>query len=287
MDEALFVHIEYLLGVRINTLRSISGGDISQAFLLETASERFFCKLNEGTEAYKMFLAEKAGLEAISETKTIATPKVLLCEKFEAGGFLLMEYIEPKRASREDMELFGHQLAALHQRPGNGLFGWEGDNYIGSLAQSNKKHDDWTAFYVHERLLPQLGIARNKNLLSAHEIPSEETLLKTCSNLFPEVQPSLLHGDLWGGNYLIAQDGVPYLIDPATYYGHHGVDLAMARLFGGFGNSFYMAHSEHFPKIGGEAARNDLYQLYYLLVHLNLFGRSYFGQVNNILKKYF
>ena len=282
----LFQYIEPLLGIKIDRISAVSGGDISRAYLLETKSERFFCKVNEGVQAFDMFLTEKAGLEAISETKTIAMPKVLLCEKLEPGGFLLMEYIEPKRASTKDMDLFGHQLAALHKTSSE-HFGWKADNFIGTLPQSNKIHSDWAEFYARERLLPQLGMSRKLGYLDSSEIPSDERLLKTCKNLFPKTEPSLLHGDLWGGNYLIAQDGTPYLIDPATYYGHHEVDMAMTRLFGGFTGVFYDAYLEHFPKIGGEAARNDIYQLYYLLVHLNLFGRSYYGQVKSILSKYF
>jgi len=111
--------------------------------------------------------------------------------------------------------------------------------------------------------------------------------LKTCENLFPDTKPSLLHGDLWSGNYLISENGTPYLIDPAVYYGHHEVDIAMTKLFGGFDSSFYGAYAESLPKVRGEKERNDIYQLYYLLVHLNLFGSSYKSSVTSILKTYF
>jgi len=234
-----------------------------------------------------MFLAEKMGLETIARTKAIAVPKVLLCEPLEKGGLLLMEYIEPKTASPKDMTRFGHELAALHQHSEAGNFGWKTDNFIGSLSQSNKKHTDWSEFYVAERLLPQLKLSRDGNKLQNHEIPSESSLLRTCQNLFPRTTPSLLHGDLWSGNYLISQKGIPYLIDPATYFGHHEVDMAMTRLFGGFGSMFYDAYGEQFPKESGEIGRNDIYQLYYLLVHLNLFGESYYGSVKRILDRYF
>jgi len=287
MDSSLKAHIEYLLCVKIEKVRSVSGGDISKAYLLKTESERFFCKVNTDPSAFEMFWTEKAGLEAIAETKTIAAPKVLLCEKLETGGFLLMEHIESKKASPTDMELLGHQLAALHQISISESFGWETDNFIGSLPQSNKKHSGWKQFYTRERLLPQLKLAQNSGGLNAVEVPSEERIFKSCEDLFPDIKTALLHGDLWGGNYLISKKGKPYLIDPAAYYGHYEVDLAMTRLFGGFRNSFYEAHSEHFPKIGGEAERNDLYQLYYLLVHLNLFGGSYKASVTRILNRYF
>ena len=286
MDKDLKAHIEHLLGARVERIRPISGGDISQAYLLECATERFFCKLNHGVHAYEMFLAEKWGLEAIAKTKTIGTPKIRCCETLETGGFLVMEYLEPKRASVKEMALFGHQLAALHKSTKAKQFGWESDNFIGSLPQSNRKHLNWTDFYVKERLLPQIKMASDLQRLSKTEIPSEVSLSKTVERLFPVVKPSLLHGDLWSGNYLIAQDGMPYLIDPAAYFGHWEVDIAMTRLFGGFDAAFYHAYSEHFPKVGGEKERNDLYQLYYLLVHLNMFGVSYKAAVIEILKNY-
>jgi fructosamine-3-kinase len=185
------------------------------------------------------------------------------------------------------MRRFGHRLAELHQISTCKAFGWETDNFIGSLPRSNKQNTDWSDFYVSERLLPQLKLAMDKNHLKKNEIPSEGILLQTCRNLFPETSPSLLHGDLWSGNYLVSADRTPYLIDPATYFGHHEADIAMTRLFGGFGKAFYEAYSEHFPKVGGESERNDIYQLYYLLVHLNLFGGSYKASVKNILGRYF
>ncbi len=287
MEKYLKDHIEYLLCINIKAVRSVSGGDISQGYLLETESERFFCKVNHADQANAMFLAEKKALEAIARTKTIAVPNVLLCEALDKGGFLVMEYIEPKRASPTEMEKFGHQLAQLHQNSTTNTFGWEADNFIGSLPQSNQNNTDWSTFYAIERLLPQLKLSVCVKRLQTSEIPSEHRLLKVCGALFSDVKPSLLHGDLWSGNYLISQEGHPYLIDPSTYYGHYEVDIAMTRLFGGFGTAFYDAHAEHFPKTGGEEERNDIYQLYYLLVHLNLFGKSYYQNVKHILDRYF
>ncbi|MGB6151281.1 MAG: fructosamine kinase family protein [Pricia sp.] len=287
MNKTLKEHIEYMLCVNIDSVRSISGGDISRAYLLETESERFFCKTNPSERAFEMFEAEKKGLETMGKTQTIAVPEVLLCEPLEKGGLLLMEYIEPKKASAKDMARFGHDLANLHQQAMGKDFGGDADNFIGSLPQSNSKHTDWCNFYIEERLSPQLKLARDGDRLQNHEIPSEQKLLTTCKNLFPKVIPSLLHGDLWSGNFLISKDGTPYLIDSAIYFGHHEVDIAMTRLFGGFGADFYSTYGEHFPEIFGAAERNDLYQLYYLLVHLNLFGGSYYQNVKQLLDRYF
>ena len=287
MDHNLKARIEELLGIKVEQIRPISGGDISQAFVIETATEMMFCKINRDKQAHEMFLAEKSGLDVLSQINAIAVPKVLGCEKLAIGGFILMEYIKPKRAEKNDMEIFGHQLATLHSNATAVQFGWEADNFIGILQQSNRRHSRWSEFYVEERLLPQIRLARGTNRLSKEEIPSESILLKTCEGLFPEIDPSLLHGDLWSGNYLISQNGIPYLIDPAIYFGHHEVDMAMTRLFGGFDSIFYNAYSEHFPKVGGEKERIDIYQLYYLLVHLNLFGSSYKAAVMRILGQYF
>lgn len=287
MDKALRAHIEYQLCVKINRISTISGGDISDAFLLETETERFFCKVNRSESAFKMFGAEKVGLEEISNTKTIAVPKILLCEPLQIGAFLVMEYIEPLGPSEKDFELLGHQLAAMHKLSEPNTFGWETDNFIGSLLQSNIQHSNWTEFYTQERLIPQIKLARDGNRLRVSETPSEEQLFKTCQGIFPEVKPSLLHGDLWSGNYLISKERIPHLIDPAIYYGHHEVDIAMTRLFGGFDATFYHAYAEHFSKQSLSDERTDIYQLYYLLVHLNLFGKLYYASVSSILKRYF
>ena len=287
MNKNLKEHIAYLLCVKIERIQSVSGGDISEAYLLETETERFFCKINHGENGYELFKAEKIGLQAIAQSKTISVPNILLCEPLEKGGFLVMDYIEPKRPTETDYELLGHQLAALHHNTTQDKFGFSSDNYIGNLEQSNSNHTQWAEFYVQERLAPQLQLAKDTGRLNDNEIPSGNQLLTTCKNLFTDTKPSLLHGDLWSGNYLISENGTPYLIDPAVYYGHHEVDIAMTRLFGGFGASFYNAYQEHFAPLGNEKERTDIYQLYYLLVHLNLFGNSYKASVTEILRRYF
>ena len=185
------------------------------------------------------------------------------------------------------MDLLGHHLAALHQPSAADNFGGQTDNFIGNLPQSNTQQLNWSTFYVQERLLPQLEISRARQMLDPAEIPSLQKMLKRCSTIFPEVKPSLLHGDLWRGNYLISKNGSPYLIDPAIYFGHHEVDIAMSRLFGGFNSTFYDAYAEHFPQRIDDTALMNIYQLYYLLVHLNLFGSSYYSSVHRILKTYF
>jgi len=280
-------HIAQALGSPISKVNTVSGGDISQAYCVHTSTQRFFLKVNESAIALEMFLAEKKGLENINLAKTIKAPEVLHCGQYKSSSFLLMEFIESKKPTSKEFETLGHQLADLHTFSVGDSFGWKQDNYIGSLPQSNKNHPDWTLFYAHERLLPQLKMAKEKRLLISSEIPSESNLLKGCERFFPKVKPALLHGDLWSGNYLISAQGIPYLIDPAVYFGHHEVDLAMTQLFGGFSSNFYGAYAEQIPVETLQKERKDIYQMYYLLVHLNLFGRSYYPSVKQLLKTYF
>lgn len=283
----MITHLNYLLCTRIENVSAISGGDISKAYLLESETEKFFCKVNNQKIALTMFALERKGLQAILKTNTITAPRPFHVEHYEDGAFILMEYVESKRPDIEDMSVFGHQLAQLHLSSNRATFGWGESNFIGSLDQSNQSHQDWTSFYVQERLLPQLKLAFDKGLLNNADVPSEETMVAVCNNMFPKVKPSLLHGDLWNGNFLISKDGKPFLIDPAVYYGHHEIDIAMTKLFGGFGDSFYNSYREIIPPVPCEEERKDLYQLYYLLVHLNIFGPSYAPSVKRILSTYF
>ena len=280
------VVISELLGEPIEKYSPISGGDISTAFLLYTANNRFFLKTKRGENALKMFETERLGLDAIACTNSVRAPRVYFAKQVGVEAFLLMEYIESKKPGPKDFKRFGAQLAELHKNT-SCEFGWEQDNFIGSLPQSNSKNENWPEFYASERLLPQLKFARSKALLSPSEAPDLEKLCAFLKNLLPDEPPSLLHGDLWGGNYLISSDGLPYLIDPAVYYGHNGVDISMTKLFGGFGSSFYDVYYEVIPANSNEKELTDIYQLYYLLVHLNLFGSSYYNAVVRIFDRYF
>jgi len=282
----LIDYISSLIGEKIIHHKPISGGDISSAFLVKTSKNYYFLKVNSKKSALAMFLSEKKGLAAISKTRTIATPKVYHCELFEHSAFILLEYIESKTPTSKDFETFAFQLARLHKNT-TSKFGCNFDNYIGSLPQSNRRHQNWTTFYLEERIFPQLELAKSKHLLATNDIPQKQQMYYVCQELFQNITPSLLHGDLWSGNYLINNDGTPYLIDPSVYYGHNEIDIAMSKLFGGFDPSFYQTYQEYFPISEQTNARISLYQLYYLLVHLNLFGNSYVGSVKNILSKYF
>ncbi|WP_372937141.1 fructosamine kinase family protein [Seonamhaeicola sp.] len=278
-------HIEDLISEKIQSIKPVSGGDISEAFVITTAKQKYFLKTNTSNKL-SMFKEEVNGLNAIAKTKTIATPKVYQYGIFNNKSYVLMAWIETKTPTSNDFKNLATQLANLHKSTTN-CFGFENNNFIGSLTQSNKKHQNWTNFYVEERLQPQLNLAKSKKLLNPVEIPSTDQLKNSLKTLFTNVKPSLIHGDLWSGNYIIASNGTPYLIDPAVYYGHNEVDIAMTKLFGGFSNHFYNAYFDIFPTDSHTYQRIEIYQLYYLLVHLNLFGSSYYGSVKSILKKLF
>ncbi len=286
MNHDLKSHLSNHLNETITKVSSVSGGDISEAYKINTPTNTYFLKLNNASNALSLFKAEAKGLQLINNTNIIKAPQVLAYDAFQDSAFLLMAFIESKSPSPKDFKKLGAQLGKLHKCTSED-FGLNHDNFIGSLPQSNQQYKHWVDFYTYERLLPQLKLARQKKLLSNNECPSAEIIKSCLSSLFKTIKSSLLHGDLWSGNYLISKNGTPYLIDPAVYYGHNEVDIAMSKLFGGFGNSFYEAYHSHFPKDEYTKSRIEIYQLYYLLVHLNLFGRSYYGSVVSILEKYF
>ena len=274
------------LGISINKASAVSGGDISAAFQLHTNVGDLFLKVNQNSSAYDMFKAEAHGLKEISRTKCIRVPEVVNVGEVDGFAYLLMESIESKHPDSEDLKKLGEQLAKLHLIH-HETFGLSNNNYIGSLYQYNCESDNWLDFYSEQRLLTQYNLAREKGYLVDHETPGIEALKNGCRPFFDEIEPSLLHGDLWSGNYLIASNGEPVLIDPATYYGHSEIDIAMSLLFGGFGSKFYESYFQRIPKKEGFNERIDLYQLYYLLVHLNLFGTSYKSSVMRITNTYF
>ena len=285
-DTDLIPVLEEAFGLEIQKIRSVRGGDIANSYLLNTVRGPIFAKILDGPKGLDMLEAERDGLSALSAADTLSVPGVLGCGPTPSGGCLLLEYIPPGSGSQASSRALGRGLARMHQVTAPS-FGWPRPNFIGTLPQENKETLEWSDFYIQNRLDPQFKIARSRQLLSKEEIPEVGHMEVRISSLVPEVPPSLLHGDLWSGNYLISTDGIPYLIDPAVYYGHAEVDLAMSMLFGGFSQEFYDAYFEINPKRPGFDLRVKLYQLYYLLVHLNLFGRSYHASVRALISDLF
>ncbi len=287
MNTLLKESISDSLRMSVTNATPVSGGDISSAYIIENEVGKIFCKVNYGSAAFEMFLAEKEGLQIIAESQTLKVPEVFACQNFGEGAFLVMEYIPKKlKPTAEDYAEFGKQLARMHRLKGI-EFGWQQDNFIGNLPQANQQHAFWDTFYVEERLVPQLTLAIENGYFDVNELPSMQKLLSVCRELMEHVEPSLIHGDLWSGNYLISEKGQPYVIDPAFYYGHGEVDLAMSKLFGGFPEAVYDAYYQLSSPMPGHEERKEIYQLYYLLVHLNLFGKSYYRPVKRILDSYF
>ena len=281
--------VRELFGGRTPAVTSVSGGDINRAYRLSTAGKAVFMKANRKENA-RFFEAETAGLQAIAKTAAIRVPQVLGTGTDDTwGAFLLLEWAEGK-PGKAFHETFGHHLAAMHRADPSafvhgGVFGFDADNFIGAGEQENTPEESWVEFFRAHRLLPQFR--RAGRWLDADDRSRVTKLLDHLEELLPEPDfPSLLHGDLWSGNYLVGNDGEAWLIDPAAYVGHYEADLAMTELFGGFPQRFYHAYSEGNPIDAGYAERRELYNLYHLLNHLNLFGGSYYGAVRRILHAY-
>jgi len=287
IDAALRARVESLLGSAVLSVTRVSGGDINDAFELGLANRRsVFLKTNPRAPL-GMFAAEAAGLSFLREARALRVPEVLaVSPSDQQPPFLLLEFIRSARARPDFDVTLGRGLSALH-RFGAPSFGWQQGNFIGRLAQENREHASWAAFYREQRLEPQLCAAE-----AAGRAPKE--LRRKFEQLFEELPelvgapepPARLHGDLWGGNVHVDEHGAPCLIDPAVYGGHREMDLAMMRLFGGFSERVFAAYSEAFPLSPGHEARVQLYQLYPLLVHLNLFGGGYLGSLQQALSAY-
>lgn len=265
----------------VSSVKPAAGGCINNgAQLLTSSGATFFLKQNDSAPA-DMFLREVEGLEALDVDGAPRVPQPFLAGK----SFLLMEDLDPVPRSDEYWPDFGRQLAALHEHIGS-QFGFEHDNYIGRTPQPNPWTEDGHEFFGQHRLLFQARLAHEKELLGAAELRQTRSIAQRLPDLIPEQPASLLHGDLWSGNATTDSDGNPALIDPAVYYGWAEAELAMTTLFGGFPQSFYKAYEEARPLARGRQERLPLYNLYHLLNHLNLFGRSYLSQVQSVLRRY-
>ncbi len=270
--------------VRILDLQSVGGGCINDCYRVESSAGRFFLKVNSDTRFPGMFKAEAKGLELLGDHSEFAVPKPIIVESSGVQQFLLMEWLESGDAGLDFDQQFGRKLAELH-KASQSKFGLDHSNYIGSLSQSNTAHSTWAEFLWLERLLPQIKLASSSRLMTRAMISGFDLLENRLHSIYPEEQPSLIHGDLWSGNYGISEDGNPMIFDPAVYYGHREMDLAMMKLFGGFSASIFESYHESFPLENGWNERIPIGQLYPLMVHVNLFGSSYCAQVERILSR--
>lgn len=277
------------LGGPVEGGQPVYGGDINHAARFAVNGTRYFVKWSREAPA-SMFPAEADGLRRLSEAGGIRIPAVIALGEAEGAcpAYLALEWIETDGSATDaTMEDFGARLAALHRHT-TSQHGLERDNFIGLLPQRNTPDPAWSAFYRDQRIRPQMEMARQRGLLPKRREDLLTRLIERLPDLLDDtaIQPALLHGDLWGGNYLVDDQGEAVLIDPAVYYGHREMDLAMTALFGGFSRRFYEAYAATYPLDPGYEDRQPLYQLYYILAHLNLFGESYGGRVDSLAARY-
>ena len=295
--DSLDAAIRTLFGdsLRIAGRQPVHGGDINRAYRLSLSDGSAVFMKSNTVRNLSFFTAEARGLAALRGAGAIGIPKALALGTDQAQGisFLLMEYLEPTPRVRNYWEVFGRELAALHRsgcseaaRAADGLpFGFASDNYIGASPQKNTPAADWLTFFRDFRLLPQMKMA--EGYFDSRTRRQCERLLEHLDSYLEEPEfPSLIHGDLWSGNAVCGPDGKAWILDPAAYVGHFEAELAMTELFGAFLAAFYEAYNEVNPIGTGYRDRRELYNLYHLLNHLNLFGGSYLGSVRRIVSRY-
>lgn len=275
----------YSKPIKIESVKSISGGDINDAYCLFTNEGKFFIKSNLAKKFPDMFNAEAKGLKLLAKQQVIEIPDVISVEAYMEDPFLILEFIESGRKIEGFSHVFGQELAALHRKT-HTSYGLDFDNYMGSLFQKNSFQNNWFDFFISNRLDPQYQLARNNGYFSHKYSLHFDNLYKQLQSIVPNEVPALIHGDLWGGNYMVSSKGKPCLIDPAVYYGHRESDIAMTKLFGGFEQEFYDSYNDYFPLEKNWKQRIEIFNLYPLLIHVNLFGRSYEQSVAEIIRKF-
>ena len=259
----------------IKYINQVSGGCIHNTFRITTNNGLYFLKCNDDCEK-KMFHVESKGLELLSSCESISTPQVISFD----DEYLLMEFIESGVGNTDLWQEFGRSVADLHKISSIN-FGLDYNNFIGSLWQENTRKDTWLEFFITNRIIPLL---RSGNF-SSRAIKEFDSLFINLESIFPRESSSLLHGDLWNGNFLFSNNKF-FLFDPAVYFGNREMDIAMTKLFGGFDKIFYDSYNEKFPLNDNWEERIGICNLYPLLVHANLFGGSYYSQVMNIVRRF-
>ena len=275
------------LETSIGTLRSsttVIGGDINTAARIETQDARYFVKWNSHPRP-RMFQVEARGLNLLASVHALRVPHVIAV--IDQPTALVLEWIDLGTNKNAAVEALGRGLAQQHRSTAQ-TYGLDHDNYLGSTPQRNTPSQSWIEFFRDQRLGVQRDLAQRSGYLTSERARRLGRVQDRLDQWIDDstVVPSLLHGDLWGGNTLVDAQGNPVLIDPAAYYGDREAEIAFTELFGGFAARFYAAYHEPWPLDRGYADRRDLYNLYHLLNHLNLFGEGYGGSVDAILRHY-
>jgi fructosamine-3-kinase len=266
-------------------LTPIGGGSINYAFRADYKNERTFVKANHRDRYPLMFEAEAKGLGLLAASNGFRVPEVNVVSHEGPWALIAMEFIETGSPSVSFADDFAHNLLDLHQGTASS-FGLDHDNYIGSLDQSNRSHNTWSAFFASERIIPQLKMAMDSGAMEHRWMAKAERILSQLEVYFPPHPPALLHGDLWSGNYMIDASGNPVIMDPAVYYGHPLMDLGMMRLFGGFDPEIFRIYASKKGWSNDWEAGAEVANLYPLLVHVNLFGGGYVQQVQQIIQRF-
>lgn len=276
-------------GITVRGQQTVGGGSINDAAHLSLSDgSELFLKRNRRSHQ-GLFQEEARGLRALRVAGGPRVPEPLALFEDDQHQYLLMEYIPTGRRSTQGWARLGRELAELHAARRRDRAGFPRDNHIGSTPQTNTWTDDWHRFFAQQRLMSQAERAVRTGRAEPALARGVEQLAARLPDLLPDCddhRPGILHGDLWGGNVMFDSEGAPVLVDPAAYFGHREADLAMTELFGGFGSEFYRAYQERWPLEPGYPERRDIYNLYHLLNHLNLFGRSYLSACEAIVRSY-
>jgi fructosamine-3-kinase len=244
----------------------------------------FFIKVTQNNN-FNRLTTEARGLKSIAETNTIRTPSIIACGETKQCAYIILEYLELQPKTNLSASILGSKLAEAHKNTQE-LFGLNENNWIGLTRQHNQQHNNWPTFYLEQRLKPQLELAYLNGYKNTLKIKADH-LIKGNDLFFKDYSPtpSLLHGDLWAGNWGTLNENEPVIFDPAVYYGDRETDIAMTLLFGGFPGGFYKSYNKAWPLSEGFKNRQDLYNLYHVINHLNIFGQGYLSQAENLLDK--
>jgi fructosamine-3-kinase len=267
------------------TVHPVSGGDINEAYQVRYHQTWFFLKINNARRYPQMFQKEANGLQALRKAGSMRVPQVIQTGDCDNDQYLLLEWLEQGKPSGNFWENFGASLATLHRQT-QPDFGWNEDNYIGSLLQKNTSDNNWPSFYARCRIQPLTTILAERKDFHNSDKQLTERLCNHLPDVIPPESPALLHGDLWSGNFMVVASGEAAVYDPAVYFGHREMDLAMSRLFGGFDDRFYEAYHQVYPLEKEWRSRIALMQLYPVLVHAVLFGGHYIQQARSIITQY-
>lgn len=289
MNSNLKEYIEDSLNKQLQTKsnfswKSIGGGSINKTYQLSADSSSFFVKTNATLVFKNGFKEEVLGLQFL-KNNTALTPKIIVEGIFENQAYLVLEWIESGKETKQFWQNFAAQLVNLHKQK-HAKFGLDHTNFMGKLVQKNTYFNNFSDFFIENRLKPQVQLAFDSNKLETKHVKQFEGLYNRISEIFPIEKPSAVHGDLWNGNFMCSKNENAVFIDPAVYYGHREADIAMTQLFGGFSEDFYKTYHEIYPLQPCYNLRNNFYHLYPLLIHLNIFGKSYLESIENIITEF-